>query len=170
MVLRHTVNKRMRAKLQEVKQTLRLHMHSPLPEQGAWLRSVVRGYYAYHAVPTNMGALEAFRTQVTCYWLRTLRRRSQKSRITWERMNQIATRWLPRPRILHPWPRQRRGLTPGLKVRARCGSAARRDPRGGRADPHELRPVPTATLLRFATSPFTFRRMRVAAGERGSRR
>ena len=107
MVPRHTMNRRMRAKLQEVKQTLRLHMHSPVPEQGAWLRSVVRGYYAYHAVPTNMGALEAFRTQVTCYWLKTLRRRSQKSRITWERMHQIANRWLPRPRILHPWPEQR---------------------------------------------------------------
>jgi hypothetical protein len=76
-------------------------------KQGAWLQSVVRGYYAYHAVPTNMAALEAFRTQVTRYWLKTLRRRSQKSRITWERMNQIATRWLPRPRILHPWPEQR---------------------------------------------------------------
>lgn len=107
LVLRHTIKKRMRAKLQEVKETLRLHMHRPLPEQGGWLRNVVRGYYAYHAVPTNVLALEAFRTQVTRYWLKTLRRRSQKSRITWERMNRIATRWLPRPRILHPWPEQR---------------------------------------------------------------
>ena len=107
LVLRHTIKKRMRAKLQEVKDTLRQRMHHPLPEQGGWLRNVVCGYYAYHAVPTNIRALEAFRTQVTRHWLRTLRRRSQKSRVTWERMNQIATRWLPRPRILHPWPEQR---------------------------------------------------------------
>ncbi len=107
LVMRHTIKKRMRAKLQEVKETLRQRMHHPLPEQGAWLQSVVRGYYAYHAVPTNASALEAFRTQVTRYWLRALRHRSQKSRVTWERMNQIATRWLPRPRILHPWPEQR---------------------------------------------------------------
>jgi hypothetical protein len=107
LVMRHTIKKRMRAKLQENNETLWLHMHHPLPEQGDWLRNVVRGYYAYHAVPTNASALEAFRTQVTHYWLRTLRPRSQKSRVTWERMNQIATRWLPRPRILHPWPEQR---------------------------------------------------------------
>ncbi len=104
LVVRHTITKRLRAKLQVVKEAIRKRMHCSIPEQGAWLGSVVRGYFAYHAVPTNIRALETFRTQVVRYWLKSLRRRSHKSRVTWERMNEISNRWLPRPKILHPWP------------------------------------------------------------------
>ena len=82
-------------------------MHWPVPEQGSWLQPVVRGYFAYHAVPGNWKALGTFRTQCTRLWYRTLRRRSQKSRLTWDRMTQIADAWLPPARILHPWPEQR---------------------------------------------------------------
>jgi len=107
LVLRHTIGKRMRAKLQEVKTELGRRMHEATPKQGAWLRSVVRGYFAYHAVPTNVRALGAFRTQVTRHWRHALNRRSQKGMVTWERMTRIADRWLPKARILHPWPEQR---------------------------------------------------------------
>jgi RNA-directed DNA polymerase len=72
---------------------------------------VIRGYFAYHAVPTNMLTLESFRTQVSHAWLRALRRRSQRHRMNWERMNPIIERWLPQPRILHPWPEQRFDVT-----------------------------------------------------------
>jgi hypothetical protein len=82
-------------------------MHEPLPEQGAWLRKVVRDFFAYHAVPTNWEALQAFRYHIERIWLRTLRRRSQKHRMTWDRMRKLADDWLPAPRILHPWPDQR---------------------------------------------------------------
>jgi hypothetical protein len=68
---------------------------------------VVTGFFAYHAVPTNMRALSAFRHHVTDLWRRTLRRRSQKDEMTWERIKRIADAWLPSPRILHPWPEQR---------------------------------------------------------------
>jgi hypothetical protein len=71
------------------------------------LQSVVRGYFAYHAVPGNWKALGTFRTQCARIWYRALRRRSQKSRLTWDRMTQIADAWLPPARILHPWPEQR---------------------------------------------------------------
>ena len=98
---------RMRAKLQAVKEELRRRMHDPIPEQGSWLAQVVRGYFAYHAVPTNYAALGAFRYWVIHLWLRTLRRRSQKAGLVWERMAKIADDWLPQPRILHPWPNQR---------------------------------------------------------------
>ena len=47
------------------------------------------------------------RYQVTRLWFRTLRRRSQKSSLTWERMTTLADTWLPKARILHPWPEQR---------------------------------------------------------------
>ena len=95
---------RMRAKLSELKEELWRRMHQAIPEQGRWLAQVVRGYFAYHAVPTNFTALSAFRYHVMRLWLRTLRRRSQKDRLTWARITKLANDFLPRPRILHPWP------------------------------------------------------------------
>ena len=104
---RKTRGDRMRARLREIKEQLRRRMHEAIPEQGRWLRAVVTGFFAYHAVPTNSRALGAFRHHVTKLWLRTLRRRSQKDRLTWARMAKIAAYWLPAPRVLHPWPNQR---------------------------------------------------------------
>ena len=82
-------------------------MHWPISEQGEWLRQVMGGFFNYHAVPTNSRALAAFRYHVTVLWERTLRRRSQKDRTTWDRIAQLAEEWLPKPRILHPWPNVR---------------------------------------------------------------
>jgi RNA-directed DNA polymerase len=95
---------RMRAKLSEIKEELRRRMHQPIPEQGRWLAQVMRGYFAYHAVPTNYPALSALREHIKRLWLRTLRRRSQKDRFAWERMTKLANDFLPQPKILHPWP------------------------------------------------------------------
>jgi hypothetical protein len=97
----------MTAKLRKIKEELRRRMHTPIPEQGRWLRAVVQGFLAYHAVPTNFRAVSAFRYHVTPLWLRALRRRSQKTTLTWERMLKLAADWLPTARILHPWPNQR---------------------------------------------------------------
>lgn len=104
---RKTRGDRMRAKLQEIKVQLCGRMHEAIPEQGRWLKAVVAGFFAYHAVPTNSRALRAFRFHVTELWRRTLRRRSQKDGLTWDRMTRIAAVWLPLPRILHPWPSER---------------------------------------------------------------
>jgi RNA-directed DNA polymerase len=104
---RVTSKKRMRAKLREVKAELMRRRHLPVPEQGQWLGSVVRGHCAYFAVPGNGDAIDAFRTQAARHWRVALRRRSQKTRLTWERMNRLATRWLPPARISHPWPEAR---------------------------------------------------------------
>jgi RNA-directed DNA polymerase len=98
---------RMQAKLQEIKEELRRRMHQPIPEQGRWLRQVVCGYYNYHAVPTNSRALMAFRYHVTLLWHRTLRRRSQRDKFSWERITRVVNDFLPRPVVLHPWPNQR---------------------------------------------------------------
>jgi hypothetical protein len=86
---------------------MRRMMHLPIAEQGKRLWQVLSGWLAYHAVPTNFRALQVFRDQVTKRWRRRLSRRSQRGGITWERMRKIAEEWLPRPRILHPWPRAR---------------------------------------------------------------
>ena len=104
---RITDSKRVRGKLLAVKREMARRMHQPIPEQGHWLASVLRGHYNYYAVPDNIEALRAFRERLIRHWLRTLRRRSQKSRMSWERMGRLADRWLPQPRILHLWPEQR---------------------------------------------------------------
>jgi len=111
LVRRKTRRDRMRAKLGEVKEQLQRCRHQPIPEQGEWLRQVVTGHFAYYAVPTNSRALSAFRHHVVCLWLRSLRRRSQKDRMTWDRVEALANDWLPKPRIRHPWPSQRPAVT-----------------------------------------------------------
>jgi RNA-directed DNA polymerase len=107
LLTRKTRRDRMRAKLRAIKQELRRRMHQPIPMQGKWLGRVVSGYFNYHAVPTNSRALHAFRHAVAEYWHRSLRRRSQKDGMTWERFTRLANDWLPKPRILHPWPDKR---------------------------------------------------------------
>lgn len=98
---------RMRVKLKALKMELRRRWHEPIPVQGRWLAQVVRGYFAYHAVPTNYPSLSAFLHHVERLWLRALRRRSQRHRMTWSRFSRFAADFLPRPRILHPWPEAR---------------------------------------------------------------
>jgi len=104
---RKTVSKRMRAKLEEVKQQLRQRMHEPGALTGKWLRSVVQGYFNYHAVPGNTESLCIFRYRVTRLWRQVLRRRGQKHHLNWARMVRLVDRWLPQPRVLHPYPRVR---------------------------------------------------------------
>jgi hypothetical protein len=104
MLKRKTITKRMAAKLREVKADLMRRRHLPIPEQGRWLASVVRGHLAYYAVPGIIDMVVAFRTQATRHWYRALRRRSQRTSLTWERMNHLSIRWLPPARIQHPWP------------------------------------------------------------------
>jgi group II intron reverse transcriptase/maturase len=110
-IKRKTRADRMRAKLKRIKEEMWRRMHQPIPAQGKWLWYVVNGYFNYHAVPTNGRALHVFRHHIIDLWRRTLRRRSQKDRMTWERMTQLANDWLPKPTILHPWPSDRFAVT-----------------------------------------------------------
>lgn len=101
---RKTRRDRMRTKLKGIREGLRRQMHMPLAQQGQWLQAVYRGYCAYHAVPTNLASLRAFRFHIITCWWRLLLRRSQKDRTSWAAIVRIADHWLPTPRILHPWP------------------------------------------------------------------
>jgi RNA-directed DNA polymerase len=107
LLKRRTRRDRMQAKIKEVAGELRRRMHQSIPEQGKWLKQVITGFFNYHAVPTNWAALGAFRAEITERWRWTLSRRSQKGGLTWARMEKLAGDWLPKPRILHPWPNQR---------------------------------------------------------------
>lgn len=104
---RITISRRVRAKLKQVKDQLLRRRHLPVSEQGRWLASVVRGHLAYYAVPGNGRATNAFRVQIGRHWLRALRRRGQRHRLTWERMNRLIARWLPPVSVLHPYPEVR---------------------------------------------------------------
>jgi group II intron reverse transcriptase/maturase len=107
LIHRKSRRDRKTTKLKEIKEELRRRLHQSIPEQGQWLKQVIAGYFAYHAVPTNIQALMAFRFHVISLWGRALRRRSQKDGTTWKRILKIADDYLPKPRILHPWPNQR---------------------------------------------------------------
>ncbi|MCU0575185.1 MAG: reverse transcriptase domain-containing protein [Syntrophobacteraceae bacterium] len=109
-VLRQTMRKRLQAKLTDVKYELRRRLHDPVPEVGRWLASVVRGHVSYYGVPGNGSALWLFRYRITWLWWRTLRRRSQKNKVTWERMKRLIDHWIPPARICHPYPLRRLGV------------------------------------------------------------
>jgi group II intron reverse transcriptase/maturase len=107
IVRRKTIRKRLSAKLQAVKRELRRRWHVPVAAVGRWLRSVVQGYLNYHAVPGNMESLNTFRSQVVWLWYRALRRRSQRSRMTWQRFLRLVDQWIPSATIRHPYPNVR---------------------------------------------------------------
>jgi len=109
-VKRHTMRKRWQAKLKEIHAQLRQRMHDPIPEQGAYLRSVVGGHICYYGVPFNSPAIGAFRKQVGWLWHQALRRRSQKHNVTWERMERLIARCFPPARVCHPYPLVRLGV------------------------------------------------------------
>ncbi len=109
-VYRRTISKRDRAKLKEIKAGLRRRMHEPVPQVGKWLKTVIEGHNRYYGVPSNTQSLSCFRFQVARHWFRSLRRRSQRTRLTWERMYRLIDRWLPPPRIHHPYPLRRLGV------------------------------------------------------------
>jgi RNA-directed DNA polymerase len=110
-VLRRTSRSRLRRKLGDVKLELRRRMHVPVPAVGKWLGAVVRGHLNYYAVPNNYPALSTFRFRVVWLWWRSLRRRSHKTRMTWQRMCRLVAAYLPSVRILHPHPGERFGHT-----------------------------------------------------------
>jgi len=110
-IRRQTARKRLEAKLQKIKQTLRSRMHEPVPKVGEWLKRVLDGHYQYFGVPGNWASLGLFRERIARYWGRVLRRRSQKAKVSAIRLGRLFTRWLPRPRVVHPYPDQRFAAT-----------------------------------------------------------
>src|SRR5439155_17460805 len=94
LLKRKTRRDRMRAKLREIREELRRRRHHSIPEQGRWLQQVVRGFFNYHAVPTNSKALVVFRHRVDDLWWQSLKRRGNKDKTTWERIERIADHWL----------------------------------------------------------------------------
>lgn len=104
---RQTVTKRLRTKLKDVKETLMRNRHEPLAKLGDWLGKVVRGYLNYHAIPGNIEQVAVFRSEATKIWYRALKRRSQRCKMTWGTFGKLVDHWLPKARIMHPYPNER---------------------------------------------------------------
>jgi len=105
---RITSRKKFQAKLAELKSQLRRNLHADLATVGGWLQSVYRGWCQYYAVPGNSARLRQFRDAIQVMWLRMLRRRSQRGRrMNWCKFSKLSKRWLPTPKILHPYPKGR---------------------------------------------------------------
>lgn len=111
LLRRQTIKKRLRATFRAIRTRLKASRHLPIPAVGAWLKRVLDGYFGYYAVPTNIVLLNGFRQQVIDAWFWALKRRSQRSRLTWERMATLESRWIPRVRRLHPLPEIRFSAT-----------------------------------------------------------
>jgi hypothetical protein len=106
-LLRKTIKKRFTAKLRQIKELLRARINDKIAVVGKWLGTVLKGYFNYFAVPDNLDTLGRFRYLVARTWLRVIRRRSHKARMTWERFKPIIDKWLPLPMRVHPYPSQR---------------------------------------------------------------
>ena len=107
IVWRKTAKKRMVAKLRVLKAELVRRKHDPSAQVGEWLKKVVQGYYQYHAVPGNLSQLSAFRHRLCRLWRAVLSRRSQRGQKPWQRLYPLLGRWIPFPRVLHPYPQVR---------------------------------------------------------------
>ena len=104
---RKTIAKRMAAKLKLIRDKLWERRHEPVQKLGEWLGGVVRGWLNYHAVPGNSFRIKLFRDAVVRNWFRALKRRGQKSKLTWERFGGLVLTWIPYARIQHPYPNVR---------------------------------------------------------------
>src|SRR6202008_5212032 len=91
-VLGPAMRQRCQAKLRALKEELRRRMHTPIREQGAYLRSVLSGHFRYYGVPMNGPALCAFRKAVGYLWRTVLRRRSQGNHMPWRRIGRFIER------------------------------------------------------------------------------
>jgi group II intron reverse transcriptase/maturase len=107
IVWRKTAKMRMAAKLRAIKTELQRRMHEPIPLVGEWVRKVVTGYDQYHAIPGNLDQLSVFHHRLRRLWARLLGRRSQRGWPPWQRLSSLLDRWIPPPRVLHPYPEQR---------------------------------------------------------------
>ncbi len=99
--------KRRNRTLARIKEALRRRMHGDVLETGSWLGQVLRGWLNYYAVPTSYKPLKRFVERLKREWMKILRRRSQRYRISWERLDAICARTWPKVRIIHPWPEER---------------------------------------------------------------
>ena len=104
MVKRKTQATRMVRKLKELRVEMRKRWHAKVPEQYAWLSQVLRGHYDYYGLIFNYKAMNQFYQLVRRMWFKALKRRSQKSKMTWAKFARLQTIFpLPKPTTHQSW-------------------------------------------------------------------
>ena len=101
---RKTIRKRLFDQIKSVQAGLRLRMHDPIGVTLKWLRSVLLGHMNYYSVPGNFASVLKFREEVVKRWFKMLLRRSQRHRLTWAKFGPWVRRFLPKMRVVHPYP------------------------------------------------------------------
>jgi group II intron reverse transcriptase/maturase len=109
-LLRRTISKRWNGKIKSLYVLIRQRINWHIKDVGLWLKRSITGYFNYYAVNDNLSTLGAFRYRIAKLWLKILRRRSHKTRMTWERFKPIIAKWLPLPKLVHPYPTKRLAL------------------------------------------------------------
>ncbi|MDR0620827.1 MAG: group II intron reverse transcriptase/maturase [Deltaproteobacteria bacterium] len=115
-LLRKTILKRRMAKLKSLGMELRKRINWSIKETGRWLKRVVTGYFNYYAVHDNLNILGSFRYHLGRLWMQTVRRRSHKAKMKWDKFVLIIDKWLPKPTLVHPYPNQRKHV--GIQLRS----------------------------------------------------
>ena len=104
IVGKKTAKDRFGRSLRSVSQWCRDHRHWSLADQQAMINRMLRGHYAYFGITGNSAALLRFHHEVRRRWRYWLDRRSNRSRMTWERFRRLVARYpLAPPRVMNAW-------------------------------------------------------------------
>jgi len=107
-LLRLSIKKKLKQKLQKIKEVLMKTRHKSPYQVGRWLKRSLTGYFNYFAVPGNGVSLRTMRTEVCKLWLKALRRRSQKGQgFNWQRLKRLISLFIPHTRNRHTYPNER---------------------------------------------------------------
>ena len=104
---RKPVAKRVNRTLARIDEVLRKRWHHDIWEVGRWLGRVCEGWLNYFAVPGSSRFIRTFLHRLQRLWMRALRRRSQRARFGWRRLEHMTEILWPRASLRHPWPDQR---------------------------------------------------------------
>ena len=106
-LIRNCISDRINKKLVAIEDNLKEMRFGSIERMILWINSVLKGYYAYFAVPDNTQPLSSFRFALMKIVYKRLHRLSQRCKWTWERFNALLAPKIAFPRVKHPYPNQR---------------------------------------------------------------
>lgn len=104
VVKRKTARDRFSRSLKRVADWCRQNRHRPVRDQRQALARKLLGHFGYFGITGNYEALHRFREGVRRAWRKWLDRRSNRARMSWDKMSKLLRRYpLPQPRIAKPF-------------------------------------------------------------------
>lgn len=100
MIKRKTAKKRFTRGLKAIAAWCRENRHWRIAEQQATLTAKLRGHYQYYGLRGNYDSLSRFLRIAEWLWKRSLERRSQRGRLSWEHVKAaFRGQLLPQPTL-----------------------------------------------------------------------